>query len=419
MTIRSWFLSAAVTLLACSNVAALAQDAAPADETPVVKLSPYEQDVPWDPWKVGQFSLVDQLGRPVTDETLKGKPWVANFIFTRCAIECPVLMGKAYNNLHQRLKNTDFRIVTITVDPKYDDVARMKKQSDVFSVDPDRWLFVTGLEDKVYELIRKGFKQAAWENVDAQAGMEFAHSLNMIHVDKDGVIVGKYDGRVDSELETLAQVLEGKIETPKKHSPAAVTTEPPSAIGGNGQPVPAWVERLPATNAMLNTLATILLLGGYSAIKARAGSDEERQRFISLHKKLMLTAFATSIAFLASYLTYHFALQHYTGEASRRFMGQGWIRPVYFAILISHVFLAALVPLGALATIFYALRQKWDRHRRVARVTYPIWLYVSITGVVIYLMLYHMPVSTSTTETRPELPAQEVSIVRNMEQVAS
>jgi len=406
MTIRSWFLYAAVSLLACSNVAALAQDATPADagsvgpavvpapgdETPVVRLSPDGQDVPWDPWKVGEFSLVDQLGQPVTNDTLKGKPWVVNFVFTRCVTHCPKLMGKAYYNLHQRLKDVDYRIVTITVDPKYDDVAQMKRQSEVFGVDPDRWLFVTGPEDKVYDLIRKGFKQAAWEEVDPNGGMNFAHSLSMIHVDKDGTIVGKYDGRVDAELETLAQVLEGKIETPKKHSPAAVTTEPPAAMGGNGQPLPAWLERLPATNAMLNTLATILLLGGYSAIKARASSEEERQRFISLHKKLMLTAFATSIAFLGCYLTYHFALQHYTGDASRRFMGQGWIRPVYFAILISHVFLAALVPLGALATIFYAFREKWDRHRRVAKVTYPIWLYVSVTGVVIYLMLYHMPV---------------------------
>jgi protein SCO1/2/putative membrane protein len=390
-------------VLAAPAPPVVAQDARPADpgsvtapageDVPIYKPGPYEADQPWDALKVGEFSLVDQLGRPVTNETLKGKPWVANFIFTRCAFECPLLMGKAYNNLHQRLKDVDFRIVTITVDPKFDDVARMKKQSDVFGIDPDRWLFVTGPEEKVYELIRKGFKQAAWENVNAQAGMEFAHSLSMIHVDKDGTIVGKYDGRSDAELETLAQVLEGKIKTPKRNSPVAVTTEPPSAReDANRPPLPEWVERLPATNAMLNMLATMLLLGGYSAIKAQTSSEEERQRQIALHKKLMLTAFATSITFLGFYLTYHFMLQHYTGDASRRFQGQGPIRTVYFAILISHVILAALVPLGALATIFYAYREKWDRHRRVAKVTYPVWLYVSITGVVIYLMLYHMPV---------------------------
>jgi protein SCO1 len=400
---RIWLTTALVIFTTSLAVPAIAQDAQPAvtpavvpaaaDEVPIYKPGRNEPDVPWDALKVGEFSLVDQLGRPVTNETLKGKPWVVNFVFTRCVTHCPQLMGKAYYNLHQRLKDVDFRIVTITVDPKFDDVARMKKQSDVFDVDPDRWLFVTGREDKVYALIRNGFKQAAWEDVGPDGGMDFAHSLNMIHVDKDGTIVGKYDGRVDAELETLAQVLEGKIETPKRHSPAAIMTAPPvEMVQGNGRPVPQWVERLPATNAMLNTLATLLLLGGYSAIKYRPSSEAERQHFIRLHKKLMLTAFATSIAFLACYLTYHFMLQHYTGDASRRFQGQGPIRAVYFSILISHVILAALVPLGALATIFYAYREKWDRHRRIAKVTYPIWLYVSVTGVVIYLMLYHMPV---------------------------
>jgi len=361
-----------------------AVSSAPGDDTPVFKPGPYESDRPWDALKVGDFSLVDQLGRPVTQETLRGKPWVANFIFTRCAFECPLLMGKAYNNLHQRLKDVDFRIVTITVDPKHDDVATMKKQSDVFGVSPDRWLFVTGPEDKVYELIRTGFKQAAWENVDAQEGMQFAHSLSMIHVDKDGNIVGKYNGQSDSELETLAQVLEGKIKTPKRNSPVAMTTEPPPQAGApaDAPRVPGWVERLPTTNAMLNALATMLLLGGYSAIKVRD---------VRLHKKLMLTAFATSIVFLACYLTSHFAMHYYTGSASRKFPGDGWIRTVYLCILFTHVVLAAVVPLGAIATIMYAYQERWDRHKKIAKITYPVWLYVSITGVVIYLMLYHMP----------------------------
>ena len=390
---RHWFV-ALLVLLGLFSQTVFSQDAppattpaivaAPADDVPVYKPGPYEPDLPWDALRIGEFSLVDQLGRPVTQESLRGKPWVANFIFTRCAFECPLLLGKAYNNLHQRLKDVDFRIVTITVDPKFDDLARMKKQADVFSVDPDRWLFLTGPENSIYELIRKGFKQAAWENFQPTEGMEFTHSLNMIHVDKDGVIVGKYDGRSDEQLETLAQVLEGKIKTPKRNSPLAVTTSPPppAAAAGNGQPLPGWVERLPATNAMLNTLATILLIGGYSAIKVRD---------VRLHKKLMLTAFAVSIAFLGCYLTYHFMLKHYTGDASRRFQGEGWIRYVYLSILFSHVVLAAIVPLGAIATILYAYRERWDRHRRIAKITYPLWLYVSVTGVVIYLMLYHMP----------------------------
>lgn len=144
---------------------------------------------------------------------------------------------------------------------------------------------------------------------------------------------------------------------------------------------PAWVTALPTVNAGLNGLATLLLLFGY--IEIRRGHRET-------HKRLMLTAFGTSVAFLACYLTYHIGLQIYTGESSKRFTGTGTIRLVYFAILISHVLLAAAVPVLAGLTIFRAWRQDWSRHRQIARITFPIWLYVSVTGVVIYVMLYHL-----------------------------
>jgi protein SCO1/2/putative membrane protein len=252
-------------------------------------------------------------------------------------------------------------------------------------------LFVTGPEDKVYDLIRKGFKQAAWENVgtDRKPGMEFAHSLNMIHVDADGRIVGKYDGRNDADMETLAQVLEGRIETPKDHQPFQITTSPPQAskppddvLGLKNSALPGWAARLPATNAMLNTLATLLLLGGYSAIRVRN---------VRLHRKLMLFAFATSTTFLASYLLYHSALRHYTGEAGKPFEGVGWIRTFYFLILISHILLAFVVAIGVPTVLTLALRKRWTLHARMARIVFPIWLYVSVTGVVIYMMLYHLP----------------------------
>jgi protein SCO1/2/putative membrane protein len=105
----------------------------------------------------------------------------------------------------------------------------------------------------------------------------------------------------------------------------------------------------------------------------------------------MLTAFSVSVAFLACYLTYHLALDHYTGSSSKKFAGSGHVRAVYFSILISHVVLAALVPVLALVTIYRALKCQWGKHKRIARITFPIWLYVSVTGVIIYLMLYHWP----------------------------
>jgi protein SCO1/2/putative membrane protein len=338
--------------------------------------------------------LLDHLGRPVSRESLRGKPWIANFIFTRCAFECPLLLRNTYS-FHRDLVDVDFRIVTITVDPKYDTVEVMQKQSQVFGVDPERWLFVTGEPAKVYELIRTGFKQAAWENVgtNRQPGMEFAHSLNMIHVDAEGRIIGKYDGRREADLGVLRRVLKGEIDTPARHRPVAITTAPPAsadvsrapAAGAAPGELPAWAQRLPATNAMLNTLATVLLIGGLSAI---------RMRNVRLHRKLMLFAFGASIAFLGCYLAYHWALQEYTGSAGRKYAGPESLRTVYYGVLISHVVLAAVTPIGAVTALWFAFRKQWSRHRRVARVIFPIWLYVSITGVLIYWMLYHLPAAT-------------------------
>jgi protein SCO1/2 len=146
--------------------------------------------------------------------------------------------------------------------------------------------------------------------------------------------------------------------------------------------VPAWVLRLPAVNASLNGLATVLLFAGWALIKSQKPQA---------HKAAMLTAFAVSMAFLACYLVYHQQLRQWTGSGSHRFEGQGLIRPLYFTILISHVVLAAAVPVLASVTIYRGLKGQWQRHKRLARVTFPIWLYVSVTGVIIYFILYHWP----------------------------
>ena len=135
------------------------------------------------------------------------------------------------------------------------------------------------------------------------------------------------------------------------------------------------VSDLPLVNASLNGLATILLIAGYICI---------RRRRIAAHRAVMLAAFVTSVLFLASYLVYH----AHTG--SRPFPGRGAIRGVYFAILITHIVLAATIPPLAGVTLWRAYRGRFDRHVRVARWTLPLWLYVSITGIVVYVMLYRM-----------------------------
>ena len=131
----------------------------------------------------------------------------------------------------------------------------------------------------------------------------------------------------------------------------------------------------PAINATLNGTSAVLLVTAHSMIK--------RGR-VATHRALMLTAVATSTLFLISYLYYH------AHVGSVDFQGRGWSRPVYFSILVSHTILAATIVPLVIITLSRALREHFDQHRAIARWTYPLWLYVSITGVVIYFMLYHL-----------------------------
>jgi putative membrane protein len=133
------------------------------------------------------------------------------------------------------------------------------------------------------------------------------------------------------------------------------------------------VSDLPALNATLNAIAASLLVAGY--IQIRRGRREA-------HRRLMLAAFTTSALFLVSYVIYH------ANAGSRPFTGQGTVRVIYFVILVSHVILAAAILPLALTTLFRALGGRFDRHVPIARWTLPIWLYVSVTGVIVYLMLY-------------------------------
>lgn len=135
------------------------------------------------------------------------------------------------------------------------------------------------------------------------------------------------------------------------------------------------VSFLPALNATLNSATTVLLVIGRTLIA--------RKR-VAAHRRVMISAVATSALFLVSYLVYH------AQAGSVRFQGHGWVRPLYFAILLTHTVLAAVIVPLVLVTLARGLRGNFDRHRALARWTYPVWLYVSITGVVIYLMLYHL-----------------------------
>ena len=131
-----------------------------------------------------------------------------------------------------------------------------------------------------------------------------------------------------------------------------------------------------ALNATLNGTSAILLAAGYTAI--RSGK-------IALHKKFMVSAFFVSCAFLVSYLIYHFRIRQVI-----HFQGQGWIRPVYFALLTSHTILAIVIVPMIIVTLRRAWLQRFDKHRAIARWTLPLWFYVSVTGVIVYFMVYRI-----------------------------
>lgn len=132
---------------------------------------------------------------------------------------------------------------------------------------------------------------------------------------------------------------------------------------------------LPTLNAILNATSAVLLVTGWFLIRARR---------IAAHRAVMIAAFCCSILFLVSYLVYHAQV------GSKHFPGTGAVRTAYFAILATHTVLAAAVPVLAVITLSRALRGRFPRHRAIARFTLPIWLYVSLTGVVVYWMLYQM-----------------------------
>jgi putative membrane protein len=135
---------------------------------------------------------------------------------------------------------------------------------------------------------------------------------------------------------------------------------------------PEWVLALPAANAIFNSLSAICLVFGYINI---------RKRRRDVHMRFMLGAVTFSALFLVSYITYHY----FHGDT--KFPGQGWVRPVYFALLISHIGLSMVALPLVFATLWYATRSQFQFHKKVSRWTFPIWLYVSVTGVIVYLVL--------------------------------
>ncbi len=162
---------------------------------------------------VGTFALTERSGNAVTDADLKGKVWVASFIFTRCSGPCPhvsATMAKLQAELPQR---DDLKLVTFTIDPEHDTPAVLTKYAANFNADPERWLFLTGPEKGIHELLTKRFKQAVEKNraPDAKPGEEFFHSSRLAVVDRNGTIRAVFDGKPADNQPDAAELHEANL----------------------------------------------------------------------------------------------------------------------------------------------------------------------------------------------------------------
>jgi protein SCO1/2/putative membrane protein len=315
-------------------------------------------DLAGHPNRLGSFQFTERSGRPVNDATLARRVWVAAFIFTRCPSSCPRISA-VMKSLQDRLAGTEVQLVSFTVDPDHDTPSVLASYAARFGADPDRWWFLTGPREALYNLILTGFRLgvAPAGEADQKAGAEaISHSARLALVDRGNEVVGYYDSDSPDEL---AQLMTRARQLDR-----------------------AWVRRLPAWNASLNATSAILLVFGLGFI--RTGR-------VRAHATAMLLAVAVSALFFVSYGVYHLQV------GSVRFRGTGLPRLVYFTILLSHTALAVAVLPLVITTLARALRRRFRDHARLARLTYPIWLYVSITGVIIYWMLYQMPLGALTT----------------------
>lgn len=301
--------------------------------------------------RIGEFTLIEKDGQTITNNTLKGKICVFSFIFTRCATQCPMMSQNfaVMQNIIEKYK--DVYLISITGDPEFDNTKILQEYAQNYGA-RNRWLFLTGDKETIYDLsinkFQLGLKKATTEEIK-QGSDIIMHSTRFILVDENGIIKGNYDSREEKSIKKLHQDLDRLVKNRDVFS------------------------KLPTLNAILNSISATLLILGFIFIK---------RKNTKAHKIYMISAFCTSTLFLISYLIYHYRV------GSVKFQGTGFIRQIYFFILLTHTILAiAIVPL-AIRTVYLALKSSFDRHKKIAYITLPIWVYVSISGVVIYLLLY-------------------------------
>ncbi len=314
------------------------------------------QDVGDNGYPLGSFRLQERSGRTVTDADLAGDVWVAAFIFTRCPLSCPRI-SSVMKGLQDPLNASGVKLVSFSVDPEHDTPAVLGRYAEGLGASKDGWWFLTGPEGEIHSLIFDRFKSSVAKTPEAERRADVedvSHSDRLVLVDRGNSVVGFFDSTDAGAVRDLLALAKRKA---------------------------SWARKLPAINADLNGTCALLLMVGWTFILTGR---------VRAHAACMISAVAVSAVFLACYLTYHFQV------GSVAFRGEGPPKFAYLTILLSHTVLATfgVVPLVAL-TLTRALRSRFRAHASIARVTYPIWLYVSITGVVIYWMLYQMPIISS------------------------
>jgi protein SCO1 len=301
---------------------------------------------------VGPFTLTERSGASIALGDLKGKVWVAHFFYSECQGPCNKTVPAMRELQKTFAGKPDVVFVSISVNPENDTPELLKRYADDLGADPEQWLFLTGTETEVHAVIQKSLVHAVGRNEHAKSkGDAFDHAPSLLVIDREGTIDGYVNGTAPDAAEVVARHI--RDVAGRKYG-------------------------LPALNATLNGLCALLLIAGYVAI---------RRRHEKLHITCMLLALVVSAVFLSCYLYFHFVTQ--AGQPTA-FRGMGWVRPLYFTILLTHTVLAATVAPLALYVAYQGLRDRRRRHVRVARWTLPIWLYVSVTGVVVYWLLYQV-----------------------------
>ncbi|MEK7469290.1 MAG: DUF420 domain-containing protein [Planctomycetota bacterium] len=290
------------------------------------------------------FTLTDQDGRAITKEALRGRAWVADFMFTNCSGVCPVLLGR-FQEL-DRVLPPGVVLVSFSMDPARDTPAALQKYATESKVDLKRWRFVSTGSVEKRNALAAGLMVDTGDN-PGDAVNSVVHSSYFVLVDAEGAIRGAYSSDDPDKILQL-----------RKDARALSL---------------AGIYGLPAVNAALNGASLLLLILGLCFV--RAGRFEE-------HAALVLGSVACSAVFLGCYLTYHYL------AGATRFPGTGTARALYLALLISHTILAVAVPPLIITVIVKAVRRRWETHKKWARFTVPVWAYVSATGVLIYWVLF-------------------------------